>query len=142
VSNRAANHEPDGVRVFRYSRLIRYPVFVASAFWAAATVLLVLGGESRLEIFGGVLFFVVFFLFFGALYWRTAIRIDGRGIAYQGPWRKVRAGWSEVVGVDVYSGLFREYHVVTRAGSFAFTNLLVGHRELVAEIGSRAQPRR
>ena len=142
MSDRAAKHKAGGARVFRYSRLVRYPVLVASAFWTAIAVLLVMGGETRIEIFAGVLFFVSFFMLFGAMYWRTAVRIDADGIEYQGPLRRVRAAWGEVLGVDVYSALFTEYHVVTRAGSFAFTNLVVGHRELVAQIENRARPRR
>jgi len=128
-------------RVFRYSLLIRVPVFVASAFWAAMLVLLHLGGETRVQVYAGVVFFLVFFVVFHALYWRTVIVVGPEGLRYQGPLRRLTVPWSEVRVVRVYRGLFREYEVGTARGRFGFTGFLRGHRELLELIQQRARRR-
>jgi len=134
-----ARPEAPASQVYRYTLLIRLPVLAASAFWTAAAVLLVLGGEDRPHIYAGVAFFILFFLGSSALYWRTAIRTDAAGIEYRGPLRRIRAPWAQVRQVNVYSGVFREYQVTTDQGGFSFTGLLARHRALIAEIALQAR---
>jgi len=125
--------------IYRYSLLIKVPVLIAASFWGAILTILIMSDEQRLTMYIGAGFFVIFFMFFGSIYWLTEIRVCKEGLRYKGPLKRVNADWSDVLRIYVYEGavyswMLTEYQVITLKGYFSFTPFLVKHKKLVQQI--------
>ena len=103
----------------------------AAAFWAAVLAALARFPSAPGASIASAAGFLVFFVFYSAVYDRTAVQVGPEGVVFRGVLRRTPVRWDEILRVEVHTGLAGTlYAVLTRRGLVRFTSVLARHREL------------
>jgi hypothetical protein len=126
-------------RTYRTRRWLRRLILAAVSLWSAVAALVGAhpdgGAQARL----GACAFLLFFAAYAALYDRAAVRVTTDGFVFQGLFRRVAVRSEEILRVEVLTGVTGTFYAVrTRRGSFRFSSLFAGHRELLGVLVLRA----
>jgi hypothetical protein len=118
-------------RTYRTRLWIRLAMLCAAAFWAAVLAALARFPAPPLGSVLAAVGFLAFFVFYSAVYDRTAIVVGPEGLVFRGILRRTPVRWDEILRVEVHTGLAGTlYAVLTRHGLVRFTSVLARHREL------------
>jgi hypothetical protein len=103
----------------------------AAAFWAAVLAALARFPAAPVATVLSAAGFLAFFVFYSAVYDRTAVLVGPEGLVFRGVLRRTPVRWDEILRVEVRSGAAGTlYAVLTRRGLVRFTSVLARHREL------------
>jgi hypothetical protein len=125
------------IQEFRASVAIRAAVLVALAIWLGvlATAVAV---DAPARAYGGIAFFLLFFLVFVAYYFSMSFTVHEYGLTYRGATEFMHVDWDEIVKVELSKLPLGGWYVTTKSGGFVLSSFLKDAAALAELVAARA----
>lgn len=125
------------IQEFRASWLIRGAVLFALAVWVLVLVTALLVGAPA-QAYGGIAFFLLFFLTFVAYYFSMSFTVHEYGLTYRGATEFMHVDWDEIVKVEISNLPLGGWWVTTKDGGFMLSSFLDDAAALAELVAARA----